>query len=85
MQQQEAQLHVLHCAEPGGAGALILCWGVSCAACRYNADVFGRIYDVNGEAAIDDVSLSTHIVFTQICCIAAAGLSDCLQLATVCL
>jgi hypothetical protein len=23
---------------------------------RYNADVFGRIYDVNGEAAIDDVS-----------------------------
>jgi hypothetical protein len=22
---------------------------------RYNADVFGRIYDVNGEAAIDDV------------------------------
>jgi hypothetical protein len=28
---------------------------VSCASCSYNADVFGRIYDVNGEAAIDDV------------------------------
>lgn len=29
---------------------------VYCAPCRYNADVFGRVYDVNGEAAIDDVS-----------------------------
>jgi hypothetical protein len=30
---------------------------VYCAPCRYNVDVFGRVYDVNGEAAIDDVSV----------------------------
>lgn len=31
--------------------------GNSTCCCRYNADVFGRIYDVNGEAAIDDVGV----------------------------
>jgi hypothetical protein len=48
---------------------LILCRCASCAFCRYNADVFGRIYDVNGEAAIDDVRQtdSVHVfLFTSL-------------------